>query len=79
MIKQSEEAGAAPQQIQTLYQLALEDLPYVWWSDLFSSAAHHRAQNDKNKAKKSQLDAVKHAEQTAEEEIRRNAQKFVVP
>lgn len=79
VIKHSEEAGATPQQIQTLYQLALEDLPYVWWSDLLSSAAHHRAQNDKNKAKQSQLDAVKHAEQTAEEEIRQNAQKFVVP
>jgi len=78
VIKHCEEAGATPQQVQTLYQLALEDLPYAWWSDLLSSAIDYCAENRRNKDQKDKLQAAEHAEQLANEEIRRNAKKFVL-
>lgn len=78
VIKCCEEAGATPQQIQTLYQLALENLPYVWWGDLLSSATNQCVENRRNKAQKAQLQAAEHAEQLANEEIRRNAKNFVL-
>lgn len=77
VIKRCEEAGATPQQIQTLYQLALENLPYAWWSDLLSSAIAHCTENRRNKDQKAQLQAAERAEQLANEEIRRNAQNLV--
>lgn len=77
-IKCCEEAGATPQQIQSLYQLALEDLPYAWWGDLLSSATDQCAQNRRNKFQKDQLQAADHVEQLANEEIRRNARNCVL-